>query len=298
MVRIPPAAYGSPAIRAANSAARSPAKTRWAWQSTKPGMHGAAAEVDALVGGRGVDRAADPGHPAVVDDQRGVRRRPSEPSPCGRVVGDQLDRCRSAACCSSGSSASDRRVQHRGPRRRAGACPPPDDDPAADDHVVRRPRSRRTRPSRRVAPAPGGAHRVEADGDQVGRGADLDPAGVRQAERRVPAGGRGVEQLGGRPVPALLRGEPLVAARPRAPPRTGRSRRGCPSRASAGSRPRAARRPGRCRRRGRARWWGTSRRRCRCRRAARRPRRSGGSRARRRCAGRATPCVVQQPRSG
>ena len=37
VVRIPPAAYGSPAIRAANSCARSPAKTRWLWLSTKPG---------------------------------------------------------------------------------------------------------------------------------------------------------------------------------------------------------------------------------------------------------------------
>ena len=37
VVRIPPAWYGRPAIRAANSALRSPAKTRCAWESTNPG---------------------------------------------------------------------------------------------------------------------------------------------------------------------------------------------------------------------------------------------------------------------
>ena len=35
---IPPASYGAPAIRAANSSARSPAKIRWVWLSTKPGI--------------------------------------------------------------------------------------------------------------------------------------------------------------------------------------------------------------------------------------------------------------------
>ena len=35
---IPPASYGAPAIRAANSAARSPANTRWVWLSTNPGI--------------------------------------------------------------------------------------------------------------------------------------------------------------------------------------------------------------------------------------------------------------------
>src|SRR5262245_35966731 len=35
---MPPAAYGVPAIRAANSWARSPANTRWECESTKPGI--------------------------------------------------------------------------------------------------------------------------------------------------------------------------------------------------------------------------------------------------------------------
>jgi hypothetical protein len=36
--RMPPATYGWPAMRAANSSARSPAKTRCVWLSTNPGM--------------------------------------------------------------------------------------------------------------------------------------------------------------------------------------------------------------------------------------------------------------------
>ncbi len=38
VVAIPPASYGAPAIRAANSSARSPANTRWVWLSTNPGI--------------------------------------------------------------------------------------------------------------------------------------------------------------------------------------------------------------------------------------------------------------------
>lgn len=37
VVRMPPAAYGTSAIRAANSSPRSLANTRWVWLSTKPG---------------------------------------------------------------------------------------------------------------------------------------------------------------------------------------------------------------------------------------------------------------------
>jgi hypothetical protein len=43
VVRMPPAEYGSPRIRAANSRERSPAKTRCAWLSTNPGMTAAPA---------------------------------------------------------------------------------------------------------------------------------------------------------------------------------------------------------------------------------------------------------------
>ena len=38
VLAMPPPSYGVPVIRAANSAERSPAKTRWLWESTKPGM--------------------------------------------------------------------------------------------------------------------------------------------------------------------------------------------------------------------------------------------------------------------
>ena len=37
-VAMPPPSYGVPDIRAANSADRSPANTRWAWESTNPGI--------------------------------------------------------------------------------------------------------------------------------------------------------------------------------------------------------------------------------------------------------------------
>ncbi|CAM5691286.1 hypothetical protein SFUMM280S_00363 [Streptomyces fumanus] len=37
VVRMPPAWYGRPDMRALNSSVRSPAKTRWEWEFTKPG---------------------------------------------------------------------------------------------------------------------------------------------------------------------------------------------------------------------------------------------------------------------
>ena len=74
VVRMPPAAYGCPAILAANSAARSPAKTRCEWESTKPGQHGAAAGVDLLVGGGRVGGGADPLDRGPVDDEGALAR--------------------------------------------------------------------------------------------------------------------------------------------------------------------------------------------------------------------------------
>ena len=86
---MPPPSYGLPAIRAANSAPRSPAKTRWVWESTKPGISGPPAEVDLPVGGRRRAAGPDPGDPAVLDDHGGVGRR----TRAGRrvlVAGDEL----------------------------------------------------------------------------------------------------------------------------------------------------------------------------------------------------------------
>ena len=54
--------------------ARSPANTRWPWESTKPGDDGAAGGVEALVAGRlrRLRARARPPHDAVAEHQRGV----------------------------------------------------------------------------------------------------------------------------------------------------------------------------------------------------------------------------------
>ena len=70
VTRMPPAAYGAPAIRAANSSPRSPANTRCVCESTKPGITHRPVRVDPLVG-RGA-RALDGGDEAVLDHERGV----------------------------------------------------------------------------------------------------------------------------------------------------------------------------------------------------------------------------------
>ena len=59
-------------MRAANSAERSPAKTRWAWVSTKPGTTARALDVDPPVGRGRLPRGPHPGDAPVVDDDRGV----------------------------------------------------------------------------------------------------------------------------------------------------------------------------------------------------------------------------------
>ena len=68
--RIPPAAYGAPAIRAANSSARSPANTRWVWLSTNPGITQRAGGVDALV--RSGAGRFNRRHELVLAHERGV----------------------------------------------------------------------------------------------------------------------------------------------------------------------------------------------------------------------------------
>ena len=49
---IPPPSYGSPAIRAVNSSARSPANTRWVWRVDEPRQHARPVGVDPFVGDR------------------------------------------------------------------------------------------------------------------------------------------------------------------------------------------------------------------------------------------------------
>ena len=87
---IPPASYGAPAIRAANSSARSPAKIRCVWLSTKPGITQRPAASYAIVGG-GSGRL-DRGDDAVLDHQRRVADQPELALAERRVVGDQRPR--------------------------------------------------------------------------------------------------------------------------------------------------------------------------------------------------------------
>ena len=72
---MPPAWYGRPAIRAANSADRSPANTRCACESTKPGSTARPA-TSAAASAAGA-RAAGPVHAItpVLDDQGGALER-------------------------------------------------------------------------------------------------------------------------------------------------------------------------------------------------------------------------------
>ena len=51
------------------------------------GQHGAAARVHDVVGGRRLARGAGPGHPALVDDQRGAGAGLERPRAAAGVVG-------------------------------------------------------------------------------------------------------------------------------------------------------------------------------------------------------------------
>src|SRR3974390_3039365 len=87
VVRMPPAEYFCPDIRAANSAVRSPAKTRCEWLSTKPGMTArpsASPRVSVPPPGR---RA--PGHDPAFEYHGGVADQPELALPEARIVRDQ-----------------------------------------------------------------------------------------------------------------------------------------------------------------------------------------------------------------
>ena len=117
--RMPPAAYGVPAMRASNSSARSPPKTRCVWLSTKPGMTARPPGIDDR------DRPA-PGSPRrsldltamrlALDRARAASWRAPRRIAVRRDVGRQLARC-------VGDQRSDRRhsVIVRG---RRGRCVP------------------------------------------------------------------------------------------------------------------------------------------------------------------------------
>ena len=110
---MPPPSYGVPDIRAANSADRSPANTRWAWESTNPGTTARPARSRRSSASGARDAGPVHSDPAVVDHDRGVAQQP-EPGVLGaleRVVeGDQLgdpgDQRGGHASSHSGSMAS------------------------------------------------------------------------------------------------------------------------------------------------------------------------------------------------
>ena len=81
----------APLIRAANSADRSPAKTRWAWLSTNPGITLRFPQSTRCLGGGRLALRPDPRDPIAVDDHRGpVVMTERRPVTLRRVVRHQL----------------------------------------------------------------------------------------------------------------------------------------------------------------------------------------------------------------
>ena len=128
----------APAIRAANSAERSPANTRCAWLSTNPGNDRCAPpQSTRCVGGGRLRARPDPGDAAVLDDHRGVgddaERRPVA---LRRVVGDEFAdvgvRERSSALHRSRLSPQPALADVR---ERDVVCRSATTVPAVDDHV-------------------------------------------------------------------------------------------------------------------------------------------------------------------
>ena len=259
-------------MRAANSAVRSPANTRWAWLSTKPGMHRAAARVDRRSGEalRRPGTGPGPRHAAALHQQRRIGQQPEPARLDEGVVGDQRRRC-----CRAGSRSSSRpRSTRPGPQATSSTSRwrPPE--------TTRRPATTTSRTSPAVAAKHG------------------SPRAAARHRRGVPSRSRTVTRSAAAPRrdAARPRASRARRGRRRSPPRAGRPRasghgaaersrsssstaRASSSRSitallslpSAERRPggRRARGPGRCRRRGRARWWGTCRRSCGSRPAAR-----------------------------
>ncbi len=226
VVRMPPAAYDSPAIRAANSWARSPAKTRWLWLSTKPGSTARppASTTSSAAGAS----AAGPTQatPVALDDERrvGRARRAGRRAPRSLgVVGDELadvgdqGRGHSAPIASSSS----RPISSSSPLRVH--------DPAVGDHLDDVGRRRRERRGVLVRAGAGGPRAGGVEGDQVGPLADRDR---RRRPRTRASRARSPRRAARRRSSGRAPGWPAARPSPaRASPRTGRSPRGCRCRA-------------------------------------------------------------------
>ena len=171
VVRMPPPVYGAPAIRAANSAARSPANTRCAWESTKPGNTAAPPTSSAL-------SAAG----ARADGPTQATRSPSETTAPRRAACRARGRWWSAPRSRSSTNRASRRctaTDRRGQLAAAASGQPggptvAHHHAAVDHHVPHV--GRRRREHRLLRPAAGRAHGVQRDRHQVGPRADRDDA--------------------------------------------------------------------------------------------------------------------------
>ena len=209
---MPPAAYGAPAIRAANSSPRSPAKTRCVWLSTKPGM------TQRPPASMRVAPAPPPAATATTRSSSNTSAASRDGLAELRVVRDEqadvVDHRASGSC----------RERPRAARAATSI------DTCAPSRTIQRPptmtsRRRRRRRRRRPLRARGRCRRGGRGPGRRRRGRRARPA--RSARRRasrcgVAVGGRRAQQRGGARGGRARRSPAARRARSRAPPRTGR----------------------------------------------------------------------------
>ena len=194
---MPPAAYGRPAMRAVNSSARSPAKTRCVWLSTKPGttQRPAASTRPSAAAPAEVTATTRPSSTTTAASWTS----PSGPSPTlGSLVTSRPMRSMTSVVTRPPTRRRWSRRERSGPRptraRRRGRS-----SAHRPSRGRRRAPLRRTQPLRRGARCGSGqADAVEADDGEVGQRADAKVTGVGPTERpRAPRRGRGQEIGGG-----------------------------------------------------------------------------------------------------
>ena len=229
---------GAPAIRAANSSPRSPAKTRCVWLSTKPGI---TQRPPASIS----SSASAPARSTATTSPSSIttaasRTSPSGPSPsAGSLVTSSPMLSTTRRSCGQtpatiGSAAGTSNVVCR-PSRTTHS--PPTITSRTSAAVAANTRLTRV-PRPRCPPA----HGVEPERREVGERARREAAASGQPERGVAAGRGGVEQAAPRGGRRGRRSRAARRAPPRAPPRTGRSPHGSRSRRRA---PRRVREPSR-----------------------------------------------------
>ena len=156
-------------MRASNSAARSPANTRWVWESTKPGITARPPTSVRDVRRRASTARPRPGDPAAVDDDRGVGDDPE-------VAVEPLGRC-----VTSSPMLVDQRAHLSPPQSRV----PTRGRPGASADIAEPDARRPARPSRRRRRRSHLAPRRHQD-----RLARVDPGGARAVSGRARRGRR------------------------------------------------------------------------------------------------------------